>query len=83
MTGPEDGRQRSDDRGRRYWLLVKTGFQVQAAPLAGSGQFEFDRRGKFLVSEYRLKKLWERFVTAMNLAGLPSKIVVKNHSHRS
>jgi hypothetical protein len=56
-------------------------FQVSAAPLAGSGQF--DRRGNFLVSEHRLKKLWEWFVTAMNSVGLPIKIVVKNHSHQA
>jgi hypothetical protein len=26
--------------------------------------------------------LWERFPTAMDSAGLPAKIVVKNHSHQ-
>jgi hypothetical protein len=41
----------------------------------------FVRRGNFLVSEHRLKKLWERFVTAINSVQLPSNIVVKNHSH--
>ena len=56
-------------------------FQVSAAPMAGSDQF--DRRGNFLKFEYRLKKLWERFVTAMKSVGLPSKIVVKNHSHQA
>ena len=36
-----------------------------------------------MLSEHRLKKLWERFVTAMNSVGLPSEIVVKNHSHQA
>jgi hypothetical protein len=45
----------------------------------------------FFLSEHGFKMLWERFVTAMNSVGLPSKIVVarlekqrdasRNHCH--
>jgi hypothetical protein len=36
-----------------------------------------------LVPEHCLKRLWERFSTAMNSVGQPSIIVVKNHSHQA
>ena len=45
------------------------GCQVSAEPLADNGQF--DRRGNFLLSEHRLKKLWERFVTAIKIDRIP------------
>jgi len=36
----------------------------------------------FWVSGHSVKMLWERFSTAINLLGSPSKIVVENHSHQ-
>jgi hypothetical protein len=35
----------------------------------------------FMLPAQGFKMLWERFLTAMNLVGLPLKIVVGNHSH--
>jgi hypothetical protein len=37
----------------------------------------------FLEPENSFRMLWERFPTAMNSVGPPSKIVVGNHSHQA